>query len=171
MQEPENSSRQLSMTLGQQLKVHGLTVTTAESCTGGLLAGAITDVPGSSGWFQQGLVTYSNAAKIAMLGVDVGTLEQEGAVSEAVVRAMVAGALESSGADIAVAVSGIAGPGGARSGKPVGTVWIAWGQRGDKSTSRCFLFDGSRNEVRLAAVREALRGIINLVNMSGHNEK
>jgi nicotinamide-nucleotide amidase len=84
---------------------------------------------------------------------------------------MVAGALESSGADIAVAVSGIAGPAGARPGKPVGTVWIAWGRRAGKSRSRCYLFDGSRDEVRLAAVREALRGTIALINMSGNDEK
>jgi len=167
MQEADSTGSRLSITLGQLLADHDLTVTTAESCTGGLLAGAITEVPGSSGWFEQGLVTYSNAAKTAMLGVDADTLEQEGAVSEAVVRAMVIGALENSGADIAVAVSGIAGPGGARPGKPVGTVWIAWARRTGMKTSQCFLFDGGRDEVRLAAVREALRGIIALVNVSG----
>ncbi|MEE9320549.1 MAG: CinA family protein [Granulosicoccus sp.] len=170
MQESENTSRQLSTTLGQLLVARKWTVSTAESCTGGLLAGSITDVPGSSGWFEQGVVTYSNTAKMSLLGVNADILKLEGAVSEAVVRAMVTGTLGNSDADIAVAVSGIAGPGGARPGKPIGTVWIAWGRRTGERTSRCFLFDGGRCKVRQAAVREGLRGTIALINMSGNDE-
>src|SRR5690606_7437993 len=109
------------------LAERGLSVTTAESCTGGQMAALITAVPGASAVFEAGFVTYSNAMKTALLGVDAATLETRGAVSEAVVRQMAEGALARSGADYAVAVSGIAGPDGGSADKPAGTVWVAWG--------------------------------------------
>src|SRR3990170_6882256 len=117
----------LAAQVGALLKAHGLMLATAESCTGGGVAQAITDVAGSSAWFERGFVTYSNLAKQQMLGVSEATLKQYGAVSEAVVREMVAGALKNSTAQVALAVSGIAGPDGGTADKPVGTVWFAWG--------------------------------------------
>ncbi|TNF34953.1 MAG: CinA family nicotinamide mononucleotide deamidase-related protein [Gammaproteobacteria bacterium] len=143
-----------------------LTVTTAESCTGGLMAAMITEVPGASAMFEAGFVTYSNAMKTELLGVDPMTLEKEGAVSESVVRQMAEGALAHSSADYAVAVSGIAGPDGGTEAKPAGTVWIAWGKRGDIKT-RCLLFPlGRRNFQSLVAalgldvIRRDIMGII-----------
>ena len=117
---------QLAAELGDALQLRQWRVATAESCTGGGIAAAITAIPGSSNWFEYGLVTYANAAKQHLLGVDSETLSNEGAVSENVVRQMAAGTLSLTGADIAVAVSGIAGPGGGSAEKPVGTVWFAW---------------------------------------------
>ncbi len=143
-------------------------MTTVESCTGGLVAAAITDVPGSSAWFEQGLVTYSNPAKQQLAGVATVIFEQHGAVSEACVRAMADGGLRRSGAQVAVAVSGIAGPDGAMPGKPVGTVWFAWALNhaisGDTQVSaRCCQFDGDRQAVREQAVLMALRGTISRI--------
>lgn len=152
---------QLATQLGQLLVANKLEITTAESCTGGLIAGAITDTPGSSAWFEQGFVTYSNEAKRALLGVEAAVFAEYGAVSEACVLAMASGALQKSGADIAVAASGIAGPGGATQGKPTGTVWLSWA-----SANRVFLeaevfrFVGNRQQVRQQAVLSALRGTI-----------
>ncbi len=111
--------------LAEALRSRGLSVVTAESCTGGLIAAACTSLAGSSEWFERGFVTYSNEAKTELLGVPASLIEQHGAVSEAVVRAMAEGALRRSRAQVAVAVTGIAGPGGATPGKPVGTVWLA----------------------------------------------
>ncbi|MDE2565127.1 MAG: CinA family protein, partial [Burkholderiales bacterium] len=112
--------------LGQALRARGWRLATAESCTGGLIAAACTEVAGSSDWFERGYVTYSNAAKTELLGVPAALIAQHGAVSEAVARAMAAGALARAPVQLAVAVTGIAGPGGAVPGKPVGTVWLAW---------------------------------------------
>ena len=117
----------LAAQVGGLLKAHGLLLTTAESCTGGGVAQAITGIAGSSAWFERGFVTYSNLSKQQMLGVSVAMLAQYGAVSEAVVREMVAGALANSGAQVALAVSGIAGPDGGTADKPVGTVWFSSG--------------------------------------------
>lgn len=136
---------------------------TAESCTGGWIAKICTDLPGSSSWFEQGFVTYSNRAKESMLGVSMKTLSEHGAVSEAVVREMVAGALKYGNGDLAVAVSGIAGPGGGTHSKPTGTVWIAWQQRNGDATARRFQFKGDRAAVRFQAVEAALEGVIELV--------
>lgn len=136
----------------------GLRVTTAESCTGGLIAGALTEISGSSDVVGRGYVTYSNEAKTEMLGVKPATLEASGAVSEATVREMTAGALAAAGddADIAVAVSGVAGPGGGTPEKPVGTVWLAVERRGGAALAERQVFAGDRNAVRLKTVARAL---------------
>jgi nicotinamide-nucleotide amidase len=135
-------------------------VATAESCTGGWLAKCLTDLPGSSKWFLGGWVCYSNEAKQRDLGVRSATLRAHGAVSEAVVRELARGALRRSGADHAVAISGIAGPGGAVPGKPVGTVWFAWQQRDGDSVTLRKQFDGDRHSVRKQAVAKALEGFL-----------
>jgi nicotinamide-nucleotide amidase len=148
--------------LGALLEAHGWRVSTAESCTGGLVAGAITDIAGSSAWFDRGFVTYSNAAKTEMLGVRVETLATYGAVSEPTAREMVAGALERSASDIAVAVTGIAGPSGGTPAKPVGLVCFAWARRGGAVRSLTERFPGDRAAVREASVVAALDGLIAL---------
>jgi len=147
----------LAVEAGQALLAAGLRAVTAESCTGGGLAAALTDVPGSSQWFERGYVTYSNAAKIQELGVDRGVLEQHGAVSVEVVRQMAAGALQASGTDVVVAITGVAGPDGGTLEKPVGLVYLACGRRGRPLQVVRELFAGDRAEVRSAAVAEALR--------------
>lgn len=134
-------------------------VSTAESCTGGGVASAITSVAGSSDYFETGYVTYANTAKTRLLGVSETMLAEHGAVSRQVVEAMVAGACAESGADLAVAISGVAGPGGGTDDKPVGTVWLAWGD-GWQRAAECRHFPGDRDAVREAAVREALVGLI-----------
>ncbi|MCM2129986.1 CinA family protein [Larsenimonas rhizosphaerae] len=149
----------LALRLGEACQATGHCVTTAESCTGGGIAAAITEIAGSSGWFETGLVTYANHSKTALLGVSEALLSAHGAVSEPVVHAMVQGACRLSGASLGVSVSGVAGPGGGSPDKPVGTVWIAWGTASD-SRARCFLFEGDRHQVRLQAVRAALEGLI-----------
>ena len=134
-------------------------VACAESCTGGGIAAALTDVAGSSAWFDRGFVTYSNAAKQDLLGVTDDTLAQHGAVSRATVIEMVRGALAHSAAQLAVAVSGIAGPGGGTPEKPVGTVWLAWATADDVQAV-CERFAGDRRAVRAAAVDAALTGLL-----------
>lgn len=141
----------------------GLRLVTAESCTGGWLAKAITDLAGSSTWFDRGFVTYSNEAKIELLGVRQKTLDMHGAVSEETAREMAAGALANSRADIAVAITGVAGPDGGTVDKPVGTVWIAWAGRDGDTMAAHHVFDGSRNHVRGVAVIEALKGLVRFV--------
>jgi len=152
----------LSEALVGELVASGKTVATAESCTGGWVAKAITDVPGSSEVFAYGLVSYSNGAKESLLGVQSQTLDDNGAVSDAVVEEMASGALSLSGADIAVAVSGVAGPTGGSKEKPVGTVWFAWAVR-EGSDARTETssehFTGDRELVREATVAHALQGI------------
>jgi nicotinamide-nucleotide amidase len=143
--------------LADALRAKGWRLATAESCTGGLIAAACTTLAGSSDWFERGFVTYSNAAKVQQLGVDVELIAAHGAVSEAVVAAMVAGALVKSPADLAVAVTGIAGPGGAVSGKPVGTVWLALMQRGGTARAERLQLDGDRASVRAQTVVIALQ--------------
>jgi len=154
----------LAAQVGGLLKAHGLLLTTAESCTGGGVAQAITGIAGSSAWFERGFVTYSNLSKQQMLGVSVAMLAQYGAVSEAVVREMVAGALANSGAQVALAVSGIAGPDGGTADKPVGTVWFAWGLKNTTVHAQHYLISGHRAEVRAEAVKIALQGVIDLLN-------
>lgn len=141
----------------ERLQARGLTLATAESCTGGLIAAALTAVPGSSATVLAGFVTYSNGAKTAMLGVPEAVIASMGAVSEETARAMAEGALERSGADLAVAVTGIAGPGGAVPGKPVGTVWFGLARRGRPVRALRHVFPGDRTAVRAATVAEALR--------------
>jgi nicotinamide-nucleotide amidase len=137
-------------------RAHGLTIATAESCTGGLIAAALTAIPGSSDVMLGGFVTYSNALKTAVLGVPATLIAQHGAVSEAAAAAMVAGALERSGADLAVAVTGVAGPGGGAPGKPVGTVWLAVQRRDAPPLIQRHVFPGDRQQVRSSTVATAL---------------
>ena len=136
---------------------------TAESCTGGWIAKVCTDLPGSSDWFDLGIVSYSNKAKQNLLHVKAGTLQQHGAVSEAVVLEMVQGVLLQSDANVALSVSGIAGPGGGSEDKPVGTVWFGWCLRGEAPLSQVQHFDGDRDQVRRQAVEFALRGVLQLL--------
>ena len=151
---------ELAVRLGRALEGRHWTMATAESCTGGLIAGAISDVAGSSAWFDRGFVTYSNAAKVEMLGVRPETLAALGAVSEATAREMAAGALARSGADIAVAVTGVAGPAGGTPEKPVGLVCFAWAIRDAPVETRTERFAGDRAGVRAATVDRALEGMI-----------
>jgi nicotinamide-nucleotide amidase len=153
----------LAAQIGGLLKSHGLMLATAESCTGGGVAQAVTGIAGSSAWFERGFVTYSNLSKRQMLGVSEETLKQHGAVSEAVVREMAEGALRHSGAQVALAVSGIAGPDGGTPDKPVGTVWFAWALRDGLAFARMHRLDGNRAEVRTKAVRIALQGVVELL--------
>lgn len=155
--------RTLAEALVSELGATGKAVATAESCTGGWIAKAITDVPGSSAVFAYGIVAYSNGAKESMLGVQNRTLEEDGAVSEAAVKEMAAGALRLSGADIAVAVSGVAGPDGGTQDKPVGTVWFAWAVRGaaeETLVTDCRQFAGDRERVRELTVTHAIQGVL-----------
>ena len=146
--------------LGAACRAAGLTLATAESCTGGGLAEAITRLPGSSAWFQGGVVAYANDLKVALLGVHPQTLSTHGAVSAAVATEMARGASSKAGADIGVGVTGIAGPGGASAGKPVGTVWIAWCGPGGAMHTRLKRFEGDREAVRRQAVEAALEGLV-----------
>ncbi len=136
---------------------------TAESCTGGLIAAACTDLAGSSHWFERGFVTYSNAAKTELLGVEAALVEAHGAVSEPVARAMAEGALRHSAAQIAVGVTGVAGPGGATPDKPVGTVWFAWAAAGQPTRTERRRFEGDRAAVRAATVHYALQTLVLLL--------
>jgi nicotinamide-nucleotide amidase len=147
--------------LAQALKAKGWMLATAESCTGGLIAAACTDIAGSSEWFERGFVTYSNEAKTELLGVDAALIEAHGAVSEVVARAMAFGAVRHSHAQVGVAVTGVAGPGGGSKDKPVGTVWFGFSVDG-LLTSETRRFDGDRAAVRAAAVRHALQRLIEL---------
>ncbi|GAB1232493.1 nicotinamide-nucleotide amidase [Ferrigenium sp. UT4] len=156
----------LAAQVGGALKAHGLLLATAESCTGGGVAQAITAIAGSSAWFERGFITYSNLSKQQMLGVAEATLIAHGAVSEAVVRAMVAGALEQSGAQVGLAVSGIAGPDGGTPDKPVGTVWFAWGIEHGATFARVHQLQGNRAEVRAQAVHLALQGVLELLQQT-----
>lgn len=142
------------------LSAHGLWVATAESCTGGLIAGCLTDVAGSSSVVDRGFVTYTNAAKTEMLGVSADLIDRLGAVSEPVAAAMATGALNHSRADIAVAVTGIAGPGGGSVEKPVGLVFMALARRGGDVVVERHVFAGDRDAVRLATVRRALERVL-----------
>ncbi|SBV36287.1 conserved hypothetical protein [uncultured Stenotrophomonas sp.] len=149
----------LAARLGEHLRDARDRVVTAESCTGGWIAKAMTGVAGSSDWFDSGMVAYSYEAKQALLGVRPQTLESEGAVSRETVIEMVSGALVHSGASVAVAVTGIAGPGGGSADKPVGTVWIGWKRRGGYTRAELFHFGGDRDAVRRQTVAAALRGL------------
>jgi nicotinamide-nucleotide amidase len=146
-------------TIARELKARGLMVATAESCTGGLIAGACTEVSGSSDWFERGFVTYSNAAKHELLGVPTALIEQHGAVSEPVARAMAAGALAQAPVQLALAVTGVAGPTGGSADKPVGTVWFGWATPAGVFTEHR-RFGGDRAAVRQATVRHALAGLL-----------
>ncbi len=155
-----NEHERLAREVGAVLAARGLMCATAESCTGGLVAAAITDIAGSSEWFDRGFVTYTNAAKEAMLGVPAATLAAFGAVSEPVARAMAEGALRHSRAAVAVAITGVAGPGGGSPTKPVGTVCFAWAVRNRATQVVTRHFPGDRRAVRWASVAAALSGLI-----------
>ncbi|AFR04606.1 nicotinamide-nucleotide amidase [Pectobacterium brasiliense] len=150
----------LSALVGEKLKVRGAKLTCAESCTGGWLAKSITDIAGSSGWFDYGFVTYSNLAKQRLVNVNAETLEQHGAVSEAVVNEMAAGALQAADADFAISVSGVAGPDGGTEEKPVGTVWFGFTDKQGGAFAQTMRFSGDRNAVRLQSVHFALQTLL-----------
>ena len=151
--------------LADLLQKKGWMLATAESCTGGMIAAACTDLAGSSNWFERGFVSYSNDAKTELLGVDVALIAQHGAVSEAVARAMAAGAISHSKAQVALAVTGVAGPTGGTRAKPVGTVWFgfAWPGSSPQLVSEVRRFDGDRANVRSATVQHALRRLVELL--------
>ena len=158
-----NNSIYLAQQLGEQLQQLGWSVTCAESCTGGGIGYAITSTSGSSSWFKSGYITYSNEAKQVMLGVSEQTLAEFGAVSQAVVEQMALGATKAAQANVAVSVSGIAGPEGGSAEKPVGTVWFGFAINGDVSTS-CQCFSGDRHEVRSKVIEYALSQLSSLLN-------
>lgn len=151
--------RARAMAVGEALCERGWMLCAAESCTGGWVAKVCTDIPGSSHWFDRGFVTYTNDAKQDLLGVPAACLQEHGAVSGETVRAMVDGAMARSRAQVAVAISGIAGPGGGSAEKPVGTVWLAWGHGEARVVERAS-FDGDREQVRRQAVARALDGVL-----------
>ncbi len=183
----EAETARLVETLAAQLLAHGWMLATAESCTGGLIAAACTDLAGSSTWFERGFVTYSNAAKAQMLGIDAALIARHGAVSEPVARAMAQGALQHAHAQVALAVTGVAGPGGGSADKPVGTVWFAWAlpaqtsgaSASDAATnlagrakapaqapalhSEIMHFEGDRAAVRQATLQHSLRRLLELL--------
>jgi nicotinamide-nucleotide amidase len=161
MQGPSDEAlRATAMAVGERLRDERLSLVTAESCTGGWIAKTVTDIAGSSGWFDCGMAAYSYEAKQALLGVNPHTLAEHGAVSQETAIEMVSGALVHSGASVAVAVTGIAGPGGGTADKPVGTVWIAWKRRGGYPRAEVFHFDGDRDAIRRQTVAAALEGLL-----------
>lgn len=154
-----NDLTDLAARVGQQLQRRNWFLATAESCTGGGISHAITDIPGSSEWFDCGFVTYSNDAKAELLGISPALIAQHGAVSEEIASEMARGAVANSNASVAVSVTGIAGPGGAVPGKPVGTVCFAWAI-GDRVQSERLVFSGDRRAVRAQSVAHALQGLL-----------
>ena len=170
-------AQSLAQPLAQALLQHGWMLSTAESCTGGLIAARCTDLAGSSDWFERGFVTYSNDAKHELLGVDPSLLRQHGAVSEPVAQAMALGALRHSQAQVSVAVTGIAGPSGGSADKPVGTVWFTWALPSDTGPTlgaetawvktECRQFPGDRTAVREATVAHALQTLTHWLNARG----
>lgn len=164
MQIPSDAQlREQAQALGDRLRAAHDALVTAESCTGGWIAKCLTDIAGSSDWFDSGMVVYSYEAKQALLGVRPQTLEEHGAVSRETAIEMVSGALVHSGASVAVAVTGIAGPGGGSEDKPVGTVWIAWKRRGGYAGAQVFHFQGDREAVRRQTVDRAFAGVAELL--------
>ncbi len=153
---------QLATRVGNRLRDERLMLATAESCTGGMVATAITDISGSSGWFERGFVTYSNHAKSEMIGVPSDMIEKHGAVSEPVARAMAEGALRNSRAQVSLAITGIAGPGGGTETKPVGTVSFGWSNR-LHTVVETVVFKGDRERIRVQAATHALRGLLTLL--------
>ena len=165
----EEDITKLARALGRACRRRGVNVVTAESCTGGEAAAAITRISGSSQWFERGFVTYTNRAKKEMLGVSPRTLVDHGAVSEEVAREMASGALKMSRAQVSVAITGIAGPTGGSKAKPVGLVCFGWGYRKRPVQARVFRFKGDRLEIRRQAVGVALQGLIDLLHKSLDN--
>jgi len=161
----------LAQQLGNQLLARNWKLTTVESCTGGGISYALTNVAGSSDWFEYGLVTYANSAKQELVHVEQNTLDMRGAVSEQVVVQMLQGGLKISGADCAIAVSGIAGPGGGSVEKPVGTVWIGVCIKKYCSKVQCFVYNGDREQIRLQAIEQALSMMLSLIDESKDESK
>ncbi len=161
----DDLTSKLTGQLAQLLQSRGLMLCTAESCTGGLIAAACTERAGSSLWFERGFVSYSNASKTDLLGVPPDLIARHGAVSQEVARAMAAGALAHARAELAVAVTGVAGPGGGSADKPVGTVWLAWAL-GSQVRTELRHFEGDRSAVRQATVARALQGLIEMLQTS-----
>jgi nicotinamide-nucleotide amidase len=159
MKADETNRDQLVELVGQLLRAREARLATAESCTGGWIAKCLTDMPGSSAWFEYGFVTYGDNAKQTMLAVDPELIERHGAVSREVAEAMAVAARAVSGADLAVAVTGIAGPDGGTEDKPVGTVWLAWLGPGRRAATRLAQFTGDRADIRRQTVAAALNGI------------
>ncbi len=153
---------QLAIRAGNKLRDARIMLATAESCTGGMVATAVTDISGSSGWFERGFVTYSNQAKTEMIGVPAELIEKHGAVSEPVARAMAEGALRNSRAQVSLAITGIAGPGGGTPEKPVGMVSFGWSNRLHTSVET-LVFKGDREQIRVQAAAHALRGLLALI--------
>lgn len=160
------SLEKLAAMVGEFCVKHNIKIVTAESCTGGGLSYWLTSVPGSSTWFERGFVTYSNAAKTEMLGVDATLIEQYGAVSEEVAKAMAQGAIAHSHANLSIAITGIAGPDGGATEKPVGTVWIAWTTQ-EKTVATQYHFSGERQSIRLQTIVGAMQQLLIIFN----NEK
>jgi nicotinamide-nucleotide amidase len=160
---PSDALTALATLVGAKLRGKGLMLTTAESCTGGWVAQAVTAIAGSSDWFERGFVTYSNASKMQMLRVTADTLRTHGAVSEQTAREMAAGALARSRAQVAVAITGIAGPSGGSAEKPVGMVCFAWAKKGDVGSAVTHRFNGDRESVRRQSVIAALQGVLDLL--------
>lgn len=158
---------ELALETGKLLKAKNLMLATVESCTGGGIAASLTDVPGSSEWFERGFVTYSNDSKRELVGVKRQTLAEHGAVSEAVAREMSVGALIHSNADVAVSVTGVAGPDGGTADKPVGTVWISWAERQGCSLAKLHNLHGDRAAIRDASIVSALNGLHSFVKSFG----
>jgi len=156
----EEILQNLARVVGKQLLDQNLTMATAESCTGGWLSKIVTDIDGSSQWFECALVTYSNRAKQDLLGVSDNTLQTMGAVSQLTVKEMVLGLMDRCNANVGVSISGIAGPAGGTEDKPVGLVWIAWARPGQLIETVKYQFDGDRDQVRRQAVYEALSGVL-----------
>ena len=163
----ELHAQEIIALLADLMLKNGLFMATAESCTGGMIAAACTDLAGSSAWFERGFVTYSNAAKTELLGVDAALIAQHGAVSEPVARAMAFGAIRHSHAQVSVAVTGVAGPAGGSVDKPVGTVWFAWSVCGSLQ-SEMMCFSGDRASIRQATVRHATGKLLVLLEKNSH---
>ena len=159
----DNIVHQLAIRAGNKLRDERLTLATAESCTGGMVAAAITDISGSSAWFDRGFVTYSNQAKTEMIGVPADMIDKHGAVSEPVAKAMAEGALRNSRAQVSLSITGVAGPGGGTETKPVGMVSFAWSNRLHTSVETQN-FKGDRDQVRTQAAIHALRGLLELLD-------
>ena len=153
---------QLAIRVGNKLRDERLSLATADSCTGGMVATAITDISGSSAWFERGFVTYSNLAKTEMIGVPADLIERHGAVSEPVAKAMAEGALRNSRAQVSLSITGVAGPGGGSEAKPVGMVSFAWSNRLHTAVET-HVFKGDREQVRTQAATHALRGLLELL--------
>ena len=159
----EESNRALAKQLGECLQEKGVKLATAESCSGGWVAKTVTDLPGSSAWFESSIVCYSNESKHDLLGVSAKTIEEFGAVSGDTVLEMVDGLFERTAADVVVSISGIAGPDGGSDDKPVGTVWLCWGKRDKTSLAHEYHFEGDREAVRLQTVEAALLAVMDVM--------